>query len=63
MYYLLRYYKDPGKASGAVLQKRCSRISGYNPREIPLQRVSKNFFLKLNFFTDVFEGFLSQLLE
>ena len=32
MYYLLRYYKEPDKASGAVLQKRCSRIYGYNPR-------------------------------
>ena len=26
--YILRYYKEPDKASGAVLQKKCSRITG-----------------------------------
>ena len=31
MYYLLRYYKEQ-TASGTVLQKRCSRICGENPR-------------------------------
>ena len=48
MYYVLRYYIKLDTTSGAVLQKRCSRIS---------KRVSKNLFLKLNFFTDIFQGF------
>ena len=57
MYYLLRYCKKSDKAGGTVLQKRFSRISGQNPRQIHVQIASRNFFLKLNFFTDIFKGF------
>ena len=39
MYYLLRY-----TASGAVLQKKCSRICGLNPRLTYLHRVSKHLY-------------------
>ena len=56
MYDLLRYYKEPDKASGAV-------FSHQNPRLIHLQIDSKNFFLKLNFFTAIFQEFRSQLLQ
>ena len=51
------------KLVGLFFQNRCFRISHQNPRLIHLQRDSKNFFLKLNFFTDTFQEFRSKLLQ
>ena len=59
MYYVLstKVLKGSDTASGTVLQKRCSRICGLNPRLIYLQRVSKNLILKLNFLKYIFKDF------
>ena len=57
MYKILQWL---GTASGTALQKRCSRICGYNPRLIYLQKVSKNPLLKLNFLKYIFQGFWLQ---
>ena len=61
MYYVLstKILQGAVTASGTVLQKRCSRISGLNLRLIYLQRVSKKPFLQLNFSKDIFQGFQS----
>ena len=59
MYYVLstKILQGSDTASGTVLLKRCSEISGLNPTLIYFQRVSKNSFLKLNFLKDIFQGF------
>ena len=44
-------------AGGTVLQERCSRTCGLHSGLIYLQKVSKNFFLKLNFLKDIFQWF------
>ena len=44
-------------ASGAVLQKRYSKICDLNLGLIYLRKVLKNSFLNLNFSKDVFQGF------
>ena len=49
--------QESDTSSGAVLQKRCSRICGLNPRLIYSQRVSKKLLLKLKFLED-FSGIL-----
>ena len=59
MYYVLstKILQGSDTTSGTVLLKRCSEISGLNPRLIYFQRVSKTSFLKLNFLKDIFQGF------
>ena len=42
---IYKILQGSGTASGAVLQKRCSRIRGLNPGLTYLQKVSKNSFL------------------
>ena len=59
MHYVLstKTLQGSDTASGTVLQKKCFRICGLNPRLIYLQRVSKSAFLKLNFLKYIFQGF------
>ena len=59
MYYILsiKVLQGSDTACGTVLQKKCSRIYGWNSRLICVQRVSKNSFLKLNFLKYIFKDF------